>query len=309
MADPYKALGIEKGASEKEIKSAYRKLAKELHPDRNKDNPRAAARFSDVTKAYDLLTDTQKRGQYDRGEIDAEGNPTSPFGGGFGGGGFGGGHPGGAGGQFDFGGADLGDILGGMFGEGQAGGQRGGGSPFGRQAPPQKGGDIAYRLRVDFVAAARLEAQRITLEDGKTIDVKMPKGLENGTQMRLGGKGRKGPGGAGDAIITLDIKPHPFFVRDGDNVLLDLPISLKEAVEGAKVKVPTVDGAVMLSVPVRAGPGKTLRLKNKGFHNKAGIRGDQLVKLIIALPENDAELQDFVARWENDENPRAALGV
>lgn len=308
MADPYQALGVAKGASEKEIKTAYRNLAKELHPDRNKDNPKATERFSDVTKAYDLLLDKDKRAQYDRGEIDAEGNPTGY---GFGGGQGGAYSRGGGGQQFDFGnsGADFGDIFDGLFGGGGGGG-RGAGS-FGRQrsAPPPKGANVTYRLKVEFVAAATLEKQRITLEDGKTIDLSLPKGVEEGTQMRLGGKGRQGPGGNGDAIITIHVASHPFFERDGDNVNLELPISLKEAVEGAKIRVPTVDGPVMLSIPAGSSSGKTLRLKNKGFHKRSAGRGDHLVTLMITLPKDDAQLAEFVKDWDNSENPRAALGV
>jgi len=306
MADPYQALGVAKGASEKEIKSAYRSLAKKLHPDRNKDNPKATERFSDVTKAYDLLLDKDKRAQFDRGEIDAEGNPSGPFG--FGGGA--GGYSPRGGQQFDFGngGADFGDIFEGLFG---GGGNRSS-SPFGsrqRAAPPPKGANVAYRLKVEFIAAATLEKQRITLEDGKTIDLSLPKGVEEGTQMRLGGKGRSGPGGNGDAIVTIYINNHPFFERDGDNVQLELPISLKEAVGGAKVKVPTVDGPVMLSIPAGSDSGKTLRLKNKGFHRKTGKRGDQLVTLMIALPKSDKELKAFIKDWKPQENPRAELGI
>ena len=304
MTDPYSALGVAKGANEKEIKSAYRKLAKELHPDRNKDNPAASERFSNVTKAYDLLMDKDKRAQFDRGEIDAEGNPTAPFGFGGGGGGF----SGGGGQQFDFGnaGTDFGDIFEGLFGGG------GRSSPFGgrqRSAPPPKGANVSYRLKVEFISAATLEKQRITLEDDKTIDLSLPKGVEEGTQMRLSGKGRSGPGGNGDAIVTIHIKPHPFYERDGNNVTLELPISLKEAVEGAKVKVPTVDGPVMLSVPAGSDSGKTLRLKNKGFHAKNGKRGDQLVTLMITLPDDDQELKKFVKDWKNKDNPRAEMGV
>lgn len=306
MADPYQALGVAKGATEKEIKSAYRTLAKELHPDRNKDNPKATERFSDVTKAYDLLLDKDKRAQFDRGEIDAEGNPA-----GYGfGGGQGGGYSRGPGGQqFDYGnsGSDFGDIFDGLFG----GGGRSS-SPFGsrqQSAPPPKGANVSYRLKVEFIAAATLEKQRITLEDGKTIDLSLPKGVEEGTQMRLGGKGRQGPGGNGDAIVTIHINGHPFYQRDGDNVKLELPISLKEAVEGAKIKVPTVDGPVMLSIPAGSDSGKTLRLKNRGFHKKSAGRGDHLVTLMITLPEDDAKLTEFVKDWDNDENPRADMGV
>ena len=305
MKDPYQALGVAKGASDKEIKSAYRKLAKELHPDKNKDNPKATERFSDVTKAYDLLLDKDKRAQFDRGEIDADGNPTAPFGYG-GGGGY---QRGPAGQQHDFGnaGADFGDIFEGLFGGGG-----GGGSPFGgrqRNAPPAKGANVAYRLNVEFVAAATLQKQRITLEDGKTIDLSLPKGVEEGTQMRLSGKGRPGPGGNGDAIVTIHINPHPFYERDGDNIRLDLPISLKEAVEGAKIKVPTVDGPVMLSIPAGSDSGKTLRLKNKGFTGKSGVRGNQLVTLMIVLPKHDEKLAEFVKGWKPEGNPRASLGV
>lgn len=309
MIDPYQALGVAKGASDKDIKSAYRKLAKELHPDKNKDNPKATERFSDVTKAYDLLLDKDKRGQFDRGEIDAEGNPTAPFG--FGGGGGGGAYRRGpTGQQHDFGnaGADFGDIFEGLFG----GGGGPGGSPFGnrqRSAPPPKGANVAYRLKVDFSAAATLQKQRITLEDGKTIDLSLPKGVEEGTQMRLSGKGRPGPGGNGDAIVTIHISPHRFYKRDGDNIILELPISLKEAVEGAKIKVPTVDGPVMLSIPAGSSSGKTLRLKNKGFHGKSGTRGNQLVTLMITLPEKDEKLTEFVKDWNPKDNPRASMGV
>ena len=308
MIDPYQALGVAKGASDKDIKSAYRKLAKELHPDKNKDNPKATERFSDVTKAYDLLLDKDKRGQFDRGEIDAEGNPTAPFG--FGGGGGGGAYRRGpTGQQHDFGnaGADFGDIFEGLFGGGGPGG-----SPFGnrqRSAPPPKGANVAYRLKVDFSAAATLQKQRITLEDGKTIDLSLPKGVEEGTQMRLSGKGRPGPGGNGDAIVTIHISPHRFYKRDGDNIILELPISLKEAVEGAKIKVPTVDGPVMLSIPAGSSSGKTLRLKNKGFHGKSGTRGNQLVTLMITLPEKDEKLTEFVKDWNPKDNPRASMGV
>ncbi|MEH6790456.1 J domain-containing protein [Parasphingorhabdus sp.] len=307
MIDPYQALGVAKGADEKEIKSAYRKLAKELHPDKNKDNPKATERFSDVTKAYDLLLDKNKRAQFDRGEIDAEGNPTAPFG--FGGGGGGGYQRGPGGQQFDFGnaGADFGDIFEGLFG----GGGRGS-APFGgreRSAPPPKGANVAYRLKVEFVAAATLQKQRITLEDGKTIDLSLPKGVEEGTQMRLSGKGRQGPGGNGDAIVTIHINPHPFYKRDGDNIVLELPITLKEAVEGARIKVPTVDGPVMLSIPAGSNSGKTLRLKNKGFHAKSGVRGNQLVTLMIELPTDDHKLAEFVKDWDPQDKPRASMGV
>ena len=309
MADPYATLGVARSASEAEIKSAYRKLAKELHPDRNKDNPKAAEKFSAATNAYDLLSDKDKRARFDRGEIDGEGNPTAPFG--FGGGGGGGGFRGQPGGGFDTGGTDFGDIFEGLFGGG--GGRRaaggGGFGGFGRQAPPQKGANVNYRLAVQFVDAATLSPQRITLQDGKTIDLKLPAGVESGTQMRLSGRGQAGPGGAGDAIVTIDVKPHPYFRRDGDNVLLDLPITLGEAVKGGKVKVPTVDGPVMLGVPVGATSGKTLRLRGRGFTGKDGQRGDQLVTLQIDVPADDPAIQQLVDSWQDKRAVRAHLGV
>ena len=309
MADPYATLGVARGADEAEIKKAYRRLAKELHPDRNKDNPTAADRFSQVTAAYDLLTDKDKRARFDRGEIDADGNPTMPFGfgGGHGSGGFRGQQ--GAGG-FEFSTDDLGDIFDGLFGGG-ARQQRGGGFGRGRQAPPPKGANIPYRLRVPFEDAAALKPQRITLQDGKTIDLKLPAGLETGTQMRLGGKGQPGPGGAGDAIVTIEVEPHRFFTRDGDAVRLDLPVTLDEAVLGGPVKVPTVEGAVMLNIPKGSSSGKVLRLKGRGFHTKSGGRGDQLVTLSIDLPADDAELTAFAERWGDGKrrNPRGPLGV
>ncbi len=312
MADPYTTLGVSRGASEDEVKKAYRKLAKELHPDRNKDNPKAAEKFSTVTQAYDLLMDKDKRARFDRGEIDAEGNPTSPFGAGFGGGR--GGPQGGfrqGGGGFDFGSggeADLGDIFEGLFG-GRAGAQQGGfSSGFGRRPPPAKGANVAYRLRVPFEDAAALKPQRIQLRDGGTIDLKLPKGVETGTQMRLSGKGDAGPGGKGDAIVTIEIEPHRFYTRDGDHIRLDLPVTLKEAVEGASVRVPTPEGAVNLKVPAGSSSGKTLRLKERGFHGKGG-RGDLLVTLMIEIPASDARLAEFVGNWEDGGNPRSRLGV
>ena len=326
MADPYATLGVARGASEKDIKSAYRKLAKELHPDRNKDNPKAAERFSEVTGAYDLLSDKDKRARFDRGEIDADGNPTSPFGGG----GFGGGgqrgfrHDGfeGFGGQQE--GVDISDLFEGLFGGRAAGGGGGGpfgggggGGPFGgmgggRRAPA-KGANVQYRLKVSLTDAAILAAQRITLSDGKTIDLKLPAGVEDGTQMRLSGKGEHGAGGRGDAIVVIEIAPHPFFKRDGDNLRLDLPVTLDEALSGAKVKVPTAEGAVMLNVAAGSSSGKTLRLKEKGMTRKDGTRGDQLVTLQIDLPPADseagAELAKRLGDWHDTRNPRAKFGV
>ena len=317
MRNPYDVLGVAKGASEAEIKKAYRKLAKELHPDRNKDNPKATERFSKVTRAYDLLTDKDKRAQYDRGEIDEEGNPKSPFGfGRGGGGGFSGFETGPAGpGRYETGGeaADLSDLFEGLFGGQKRGGGTGGFGGFGngRRAPPAKGADAGYRYAVKFEDAATLKEQRVTLGNGKTVEIKLPKGVDEGSKIRLAGQGNPGPGGAGDAIVTIHIQPHRFFTRDGDDVRLDLPVSLDEAVLGAKVRVPTVDGPVVVNVPKGSSSGKVLRLKGKGFTGKAGERGDQLVTLMIQVPAEDAELTEFVGKWsgKGKGNPRAALGV
>ncbi|MXP10930.1 DnaJ C-terminal domain-containing protein [Pseudoblastomonas halimionae] len=321
MADPYAILGVPRSASEKEIKSAYRKLAKELHPDRNKDNPQAADKFSDATKAYDLLSDKEKRAQYDSGQIDIDGNPKSPFGaGGFGGGA----RPGGGQGGFrpeDFGGfsggggeeVDLGDLFEGLFGRrggpdprAGMGGARGGN--FGRRsAPPSKGADIKYRLRVPFTDAATRKDQRITLADGKTIDLKLPAGVENGTTMRLKGKGEQGPGGAGDGIVEIAVDSHANFRRDGDNIRLDVPIGVDEAVRGAKVRVPTVDGAVMLTIKPGMSGGTTMRLSGKGWSKKSGGRGDQLATLKIQLPDNVDDLAAKLEGWTDSTDHRADL--
>lgn len=327
MADLYSTLDVARGASEADIKKAYRKLAKELHPDRNKDNPKASERFSKVTQAYDILSDKDKRAQYDRGEIDEDGNPRMPFGyGGAGGGGspFGGGAggfrrgPGGA--EFDAGGeaADLSDLFEGLFGAatrrgaGGAGGAANG--PFGgfrRAGPPPKGADVAYRLEVPFEDAAALREQRVTLAGGKTLDIKLPAGVEDGTKIRLSGQGEAGQGGNGDALITIAIKPHRFFKRDGDNIRLDLPVTLDESVLGGKVRVPTVDGAVVMSIPKGSTSGRTLRLKGKGFTGRSGARGDQLVTLLVDVPAEDPQLVQFLEGWSGrgKGNPRAGLGV
>ena len=317
--DLYQRLGIKRGATEPEIKKAYRSLAKQLHPDRNKDNPKANERFSQITQAYDLLSDKDKRARYDRGELDEEGNPKFA---GYGGGGGGGPRPGGSpfgggpppGGGFDTAqAADLSDLFEGLFGGAQpgGGGRPGGGSPFGRRSPPppQKGADVAYRLKVPFVDAATLKPQRVTLAGGRTLDLKLPNGVEDGAKIRLAGQGQEGAGGKGDAIVQIEIAPHPFYTRDGNNIRLTLPVTLTEAVLGAKVKVPTPDGAVMLSIPKGATSGKVMRLKERGFTDKAGKRGDVLVTLAIDLPAGDTALEKFAADWTGGGNPRASLGV
>lgn len=331
MADPYSTLGVQRSASEKEIKSAYRKLAKELHPDRNKENPKAAEKFSDATKAYDLLSDSAKRAQFDRGEIDAEGNPLNPFAG------MGGGRPRGAGGYgaggrgggfrdsefqgFGTDDMDLGDLFEGLFGGGRNRSSeppRGGfGSRGfnGRNAPPpKKGADIQYRLAVPFVDAASGQDQRITLADGKAISLKLPAGVEDGTQMRLKGKGHSGPGGHGDGIVMVEVAAHPFFQRDGDNIRMDLPITLDEAVKGGKVKCPTVDGPVMLTLKPGANGGTVMRLTGKGWTKKGAsgdnpARGDQLVTLEIQMPEDLDALSKKLGDWTDPAKPRSKFGL
>jgi DnaJ-class molecular chaperone len=327
MTDPYATLGVARTASEKEIKSAYRKLAKELHPDRNKDNPKASERFSQVTNAYDLLSDTAKRAQFDRGEIDGDGNPANPFaGGGFGGGGFGGGtRPRGAGsaqGQpgFDPNDMDLGDLFEGLFGGGNKSGPAGGfGGGFGASGrrpppppPPRKGADIHYRLSVPFVDAATRTDQRITMKDGKTLSLKLPAGVEDGTQMRLKGKGEDGPGGhshlRGDGLVMIEVDAHPFLRRDGNHIRMDLPITIDEALHGAKVKCPTADGPVMLTIKAGTNGGTVMRLKGKGWSTKSGSRGDQLVTLEVQMPEDPAELTKRLDGWKDDSKPRSKFG-
>ncbi len=269
------------------------------------------------------MSDKEKRAQFDRGEIDAEGNPANPFagmGGGFGGGGF----RGGGGGQqgfrpedfqgFSNDGLDLGDLFEGLFGGG--GGQRrssGMGGGFGSQRrpppPPQKGPDVHYRLAVPFVDAASRADQRITLADGKTISLKLPAGVEDGTQMRLKGKGKPGPGGNGDGLVMVEVGSHPFYKRDGDNIRMDLPITLDEALNGAKVKCPTVDGPVMLTIKPGTNGGTVMRLKGKGWNTKSGGRGDQLVTLEIQMPDQPEELAKRLEGWKDESNPRAKLGM
>jgi DnaJ-class molecular chaperone len=329
MRDPYSILGVPRTASEQDVKSAYRKLAKELHPDRNKDNPKASEKFSEATRAYDLLSDKAKRAQFDRGEIDAEGNPANPFAGmgarpGYGRGGTYGAGAGGPRGGADFSGfgaddVDLGDLFEGLFGgrknQQQPPPRRG----FGRQPPPpppKRGADIQYRLAVPFVEAAAGRDQRITLADGKAINLKLPAGVEDGTMMRLKDKGHPGTGGNGDGIVMIDVGTHPFFRREGDNIRMDLPITLDEAVRGAKVKCPTVDGAVMLTIKPGSSGGTVLRLAGKGWTRKTGKttdgkpeRGDQLVTIEIQLPADMAALEERLEGWIDTARPRDKFGL
>ena len=292
MRDPYQVLGIARGASEREIKQAYRKLAKELHPDTHPDDPAVAERFKEVSAAYALLGDAEQRGRYDRGEIDADGQPKQHFRYEYAGG------PGGAGpGQgfggfrFDFGGGAE-DLFAEIFGARGTGRQRG----------PRRGADRAYRLNVGFVEAARGGTRRINLPGGTTLDVRIPAGIESGRSIRLRGQGEPAADGgpAGDALIEVTVEAHPHFSRQGADIYVEVPISLAEAVAGAKIEVPTIDGPVQLTVPKHANTGRRLRLKNRGI-SQGSARGDQYVTLQVLLPETpDPRLDKLAAEWGPD---------
>lgn len=307
MRDPYTVLGVSRSATDADIKKAFRRLAKENHPDANADNPKAAERFKEASSAYELLSDKAKRGQYDRGEIGADGQPINPFagGGGFGGGfgrGDGGGSGGGGRGGFDFAqGADdlFAELFGGRspFGGGSRGGFR----------TEVRGPDVAYRLTVPFVDAVRLNPQRVTLRSGQTIEIKLPAGLESGKQMRLSGKGEPGPGGPGDAIVTIDIAPHRLFARDGDDIRLTLPLRLDEAVLGAKPRMPTPEGDVTLTVPPGTTSGRMFRLKGRGFRRPDASRGDLLVTVLIDIPPDHAGLKAFAENFIDGRDIRAGF--
>jgi DnaJ-class molecular chaperone len=303
MADLYAILGVPKTADAAAIKRAYRKLAKELHPDRNKDNPRATDRFKAVTAAYDILADEKKRAAYDRGEIDSEGNPRGPQ---FdprawqnarrpGGSSSRGDQSWSTGDGFSFRG-DPSDLFAELFGEElrRAAGTGAGGRAGGTRGGPRKGADVGYRLEVPFRDAALATPQRVTLGSGKTIDLKIPPGVTDGQQLRLSGQGEPGPGGPGDAIVTISIGPDPRFAREGDDIRMELPVPLETAVLGGKVRVPTVGGDVMLAIQPGTSSGKLMRLKGKGFSRRSGGRGDQLARVMVEVPAEDEGLTAFL---------------
>jgi len=332
MRDPYEMLGVSKGANEAEIKSAYRRLAKKLHPDANKHDPKAAARFAELNAAYEIVGDADKRKAYDRGEIDAEGKPRFQGFEGFGaqpGGGF---HPGGgahfesfsfgpdgfrrsgSGGQGPGGGAGFEELLRGMFGGGRGGGDARG---FGTQFEPEDfaaasgaGQDLHASLTITLADAAKGTKTRVHLPTGKDVEVKIPAGIASGQQIRLKGQGwPSATSKAGDALITINVAPHPVFKPDGPDLRIELPITLYEAVLGGKVRVPTLDGAVELAIPAGTNSGRTFRLKGKGLKAKSGA-GDLLATVRIVLPEGaDDELKELMKKWRDQKayDPRKDL--
>src|SRR5829696_1974548 len=320
MRDPYEVLGVPRGASAAAIKSAYRKLAKKHHPDNNKNDPKAAARFSEINSANEIIGDEDRRKQFDRGEIDADGKPRFQ---GFSGSGFPGGDPRGRArgtGGFEStfrtgggpGGAGFEDILNSMFGGAARGGRPGGGRTFEVDT-----GGIGLDLDLNVTMAVSLEEsvkggeKRVRLPTGKELNVRIPAGVVAGQQIRLKGRGETAPGHPpGDLLITVSIAPHPFFKVEGSDLRLDLPITLYEAVLGGKVRVPTLGSAVELSIPKNTSSGRTFRLKGKGLP-KAGGTGDLFVAIRIILPDgNDAELEALMEKWRDSHpyNPRSDFG-
>jgi DnaJ-class molecular chaperone len=286
--DPYLVLGLSRSASAEDIKSAYRRLAKQYHPDLNPGRSDIEHRFKEISAAYNLLSDSEKRERFDRGEIDAQGNER-----GFGRG-FGGGARGGGGSTFHF---EDEDFLDGLFGRRRSAGA-GAGAGAGTKS---KGTDIAYSVTVPFVEAALGTKRRINLSNGKSLDVNIPAGTEDQQKLRLKGQGLGGlVGGAGDAIVEVHVEPHAFFTRKDLDIHLDLPVSLPEAVLGATIKVPTLDGQVAVKVPRGSNTGATLRLKGKGIKSAKG-EGDLYAKLKVVLPDPpDAELAKFLETWSKD---------
>jgi DnaJ-class molecular chaperone len=317
MRDPYEILGVSKGASEKDIKSAYRRLAKKLHPDANKHDPTAASRFAELNAAYEIVGDDEKRKAFDRGEIDAEGKPRFQGFEGFsaqpGSGGFRTG-PGGAhfesfnfgpdgfqrtGGRGGFRGGGFEDILRDMFG-GAARGRRSAHFEPEDFGAPVTGQDLHATLTVSLPDAAKGTKKRVHLPTGKDIEVKIPAGILSGRQIRLKGQGwPSAQGKAGDALITVNVAPHPLFKPDGSDLRLDLPITLYEAALGGKVRVPTLDGAVELAIPAGTSSGRTFRLKGKGLKAKSGS-GDLLATVRIVLPErSNDDFNELMKKWRD----------
>jgi DnaJ-class molecular chaperone len=304
MIDPYKVLGVERSASDEDIKRAYRKLAKKLHPDLNPGNKRIETQFKETTAAYDFLSDPDKRRKYDRGEIDESGQPRGAR--------YSSSRPSGGpqqrrGRGFGFGledDADFSeDLFGDFFGFGKG------------DSIKLKGADVSYQVRVPFLEAVLGTKQRLQLADGKTLEVQLPPGTDTGQTLRLKGQGLPGRGGApaGDAFVEVTVEPHPVFSRDGNDILVELPITLYEAVLGATINVPTIDGKVSLKVPAGANSGTQLRLRGKGVQaGKGGARGDQYVRLVVVLPrEVDPSLKAEIEKSARSHpyNVRGKLGT
>jgi DnaJ-class molecular chaperone len=294
VKDPYEVLGVARTATQDDIRKAYRKHAKKLHPDINPGDKAGEARFKEISAAYELLSDEEKRRRFDAGEIDAAGQekPRQRYYRDFAGAGAGGAYDTDAG-FADFGGAD--DLFAELL----------------NRRRRVRGADLHFRLAVDFLDAVNGASRQVTLPDGGSLNVAIPAGIDDGQVLRLRGKGAKPPGEGepGDALIEIAVDRHRYFTREGDDIHLELPITLSEAVLGAKVRTPTPSGAVMLSVPKNASSGRVLRLKGKGVQ-RAGRHGDQLVKLKIVLPEQgDPELEAFVSRWTppSDYEPRRGM--
>lgn len=295
--DPYTTLGVPRSASEEDIRRAFRKLAKELHPDINPGDPARAERFKKVSVAYEMLSDPEKRGKFDRGEIDAAGDARHPY------------HRqqgsraqgGAAGAPFD----TFGDVFADLFG---ARGAAGRGRPGGGFA--MRGQDMRYTLEVDFLEAVGGARKRVTLPEGGVLDLTVPEGVTDGQVLRLRGKGAPGIGGgeAGDALVEIKVRPHTSFRRVGDDIHIEVPIALDEAVLGAKIEVATISGKVSLTVPKGTSSGRVFRLKGKGARNlTTGAIGDQLVTVRIVLPDQiDDSLAYFLSEWrqKNGYNPR-----
>ena len=298
--DPYKELGVARNASAEEVKKAFRKLAKDLHPDKNPGDKAAEDRFKRITAAFDVLGDAEKKAKYDSGQIDADGREQYAGFGGAGGGGFSGfdfgkgaRSGGGPGGRASFDDLDLDAIFGQFGGRGRSGGFGGGGFGGG------KGSDVRAVLEISLEDSIAGAVRRIQFSDGRTLDVTIPKGATDGQTIRLKGQGSPGRTEAGDALIELKIAPHPLYRVEGADLIMDLPISVPDAVLGGKVRVPTPDGEVVMTLPAGSNSGKTLRLKGRGAFAK-GKRGDLLARLVVTLPEGaDDALTKFAEDWRS----------
>jgi DnaJ-class molecular chaperone len=322
MRDPYEVLGVDRKASAADIKSAYRRLAKKLHPDANKNDPKAASRFSELNAAHEIIGDEDKRKAFDRGEIDAEGKPKFQGFEGFGAGaGPGRGFNVGDGNFETFSFGPEGFQRSNRRGRGSGGGGFGGfedilRDAFGGRSRAQfesedigAGADALAEMTVTLPEAAHGVTKRLRLPTGKDLDVKIPAGITSGQQIRLRGQGMASQGGAGDVLITVSIAPHPLFTLDGADVKLDLPVTLYEAALGAKVRAPTLEGHVELTIPPWTSSGRTFRLRGKGFPNKGG-HGDLLATIRIALPDkSDADLDTLMKKWQSNKSydPRKGM--